>query len=159
MNCERELEVVTALMDGRWPDGCEPALRAHAAACTACSELVQIAGAVREQHLATMQEAAVPPSGLVWWRAQRRSRQEALATVSRAITTVQAASVGIAVAIALTVIGFTRDTWQGWVAHASDYVAFGGLDFTPAVDVLLLAGVATAVLLAPIVVWFAFARD
>jgi predicted anti-sigma-YlaC factor YlaD len=159
MNCERELEVVTALMDGRWPDGCEPALHAHAAACPTCGELVQIAGAVREQHLATMQEAVVPPSGLVWWRAQRRSRQEALATASRAITTVQAASVGIAIVTALTVIGFTRETWQGWVARASDYIAFGGLQFTPAVDVLLLVGVATAVLLAPIVVWFAVTRD
>jgi predicted anti-sigma-YlaC factor YlaD len=159
MNCEREIEVVTALMEGRWPDGCEPALRAHAAACTPCGELVQIAGAVREQHLATMQEAAVPPSGLVWWRAQRRSRQEALATASRAITTVQAASVGIAIVIALTVIGFTRETWQGWVARATDYIAFGALDFTPAVDVLLLVGVASAVLLAPIVLWFAVTKE
>lgn len=159
MNCERELDVVNALMDGRWPDGCEPALREHTAVCATCGELVQIAGSVRAQHLATMQRAAVPPSGLVWWRAQRRVRQEALATASQAITTVQAVSVGIGLVVALTFIGFTKEMWQGWIARLSDYAAFGAFDFTPAVDVLLLVGVASAVLLTPLVLWFAVTKD
>ena len=159
MNCEREIEVVNALMDGRWPDGCEPSLREHADACGLCAEVVLIAGALRAEHRAAMQEAVPPPSGAVWWRAQRRARQEALEIAARAITTMQATSVAVAAAVALTIAGFTRDTWTGWIARISDGFYFGTIQFTPAAGMLMMAGAATMLLLAPVALWFAVVKE
>ena len=159
MNCEREIEVVEALMDGRWPDGCESTLVAHVQTCALCAEVLAVAGAVRNQHQSAMQEAELPPSGLVWWRAQRRARQEALETAQRAITTVQAASVSIAAVIALTVIGFTRETWTGWLHRISDGFYFGSISLAPATLGLLFVGIAATALLAPVALWFAVSRD
>jgi len=159
MNCEREIEVVAALLDGRWPEGCEASLREHVDACASCAEVAVVAGALRAEHLAAVQEAVPPPSGAVWWRAQRRAKQEALETASRAITTVQAASVSIAAVIALTIAGFTRETWTGWIARISDGFYFGAYQLTPAASTLMLAGAASMLLLAPLAIWFAIARD
>lgn len=159
MNCERELEIVSALMDGRWPEGCDPSLVAHTATCALCAELLTVAGAVRKEHQLALQEAVPPPSGLVWWRAQRRARQEALATASRAITTVQATTVSLAAVIALTVIGFTRETWLGWMGRISDVLYFGGYDLAPATTLMLGIGLAATVLLAPVAVWLAVSHD
>jgi predicted anti-sigma-YlaC factor YlaD len=159
MNCEHELEIVSALMDGRWPEGCDPSLTAHTASCALCAELLTVAGAVRNEHQLALQEAAPPPSGLVWWRAQRRARQEALATASRAITTVQATTVSLAAAIALTVIGFTRETWLGWVGRMSDVLYFGGYDLPPSTTLMLGIAFAATVLLAPVAVWLAVSHD
>lgn len=159
MNCEREIEVVAALMDGRWPDGCDAALTGHVDACASCTEVVQVASAIRAEHLAALAEAEVPPSGAVWWRAQRRAKEDALKTAANAITVVQATSFSVAVLTALTIAGFTRETWSGWMARFYDGLYFGAIEFAPAANVLLLVGVASAVLLAPFVLWFAVARD
>ena len=159
MNCERELEIVSALMDGRWPEGCDPSLVAHTESCALCAELLTVAGAVRNEHQLALQEAAPPPSGLVWWRAQRRARQEALATASHAITTVQATTVSLAAVIALTVIGFTRETWLGWMGRISDVLYFGGFHLAPSMSLMLGIAFAATVLLAPVAVWLAVSHD
>lgn len=159
MNCEREIEIVEALMDGRWPDGCEPSLVAHTKACASCAEVVTIAGALRAEHRRAMQEASFPPSGVVWWRAQRRLRAEALAKAARAITTMQAAAVAIGATAALTILGVTAESWGTWLGQFTDRIHFGTLEFAPAASVVLLAGAASALLLAPIAVWFALAED
>ena len=159
MNCEREIEVVNAIIDGRWPAGCDTELRAHVDACGLCAEVVDIAGRVRNEHHAAMQEAAVPPSGAVWWRAQRRAREEALNRASRAVTTMQATSVAIAIVVALTIAGLTRETWAGWVARISDGFYFGSIQLTTGTSLLMFVGVATMLLLAPLAIYFAVARD
>ena len=159
MNCEREIEVVAALTEGRWPDGCEASLREHLNVCASCAEVLQIASAIRAEHAAALAEADVPPSGAVWWRAQQRAKQEALDTAANAITIVQATSVSVALVAALTIAGFTRDTWSGWMARFYDGLYFGAIEFAPAANVVLLVGAASALLLAPFVVWFAVVKE
>jgi predicted anti-sigma-YlaC factor YlaD len=155
MNCEREPEILQAIMDGRWPDGSDPELRAHASKCGPCSELITVAGAIRADHQEALAEAAVPPSSLVWRRAQRRAREEAVREVTRAITAVQTGALAAAVVVGAALIGGIG----ALLAHISDGIHFGALDFVPDQNVMLFAAVATCVLFAPVAVWMFVAED
>ena len=155
MNCEREYEVLDAILAGRWPDGSDPELRAHASACNLCRELIAVAGAIRADHHEAMAEAAVPPSSLVWGRAQRRAREEAVKEVTRAITAVQTGAVAAAVVVGAALIGGAG----AFLAHISDGIHFGALDFVPDQNVLVFAAVATCVLFAPVALWLFVPED
>ena len=158
MNCEREFDVLETVMSGRWPDGCDQELRVHAQQCAVCVDLIAVAHAVRSEQLVEMQEADVPPSGVVWWKAQRRSRQEALAAAQRTITALQTGTMAAAVIIGLAIIGgagalvarFTNvlDFDIAWL-HA----------FRPSTDVMMLAGLATLLVLTPLAVWLMVHED
>ena len=153
MNCERELEVFDAVMSGRYPDACDAELLAHAARCENCRELVIVARPLRADYHAAVAEAAVPPAGVVWWRARARARREAIEAASRAITLVQAASIGAATVAGLALIGGAGV----WLARISDGIHFGA--FQAGSSVLLLMAGATALLLAPIVAWVAVSGE
>lgn len=155
MNCQREIEVLAAVMDGRWPEGCEAELRAHAASCSDCREVVLVAGALRRDHHAALSEATVPHSSVVWWRAQRRARQEALETARRAITAVQTGSIAAATVVGAALIGGLG----AWLSHIADGIHFGAFAWAPSADVLVLAALATGILLAPLTVWLLVAED
>mgnify|MGYP006162161733 CR=1 FL=1 len=99
MNCEREFDVLDAVMSGRWPDGCDEDLRMHAHHCEICHDLIQVAHAVRTDHLEDLQHVTVPPSGVVWWKAQRRARQEAVTAARRTIAAVQTGTMAAAVIV------------------------------------------------------------
>jgi predicted anti-sigma-YlaC factor YlaD len=156
MNCQREIEVLAAVMDGRWPAGCEAELRAHAASCSDCSEVVLVAGALRRDHHAAMSEATVPHGSVVWFRAQRRARREALETARRTITAVQTGSIAAAAVVGAALIGGIG----ALLARVADGFHFGAFDLVmPAPDVLVLAAVATGIVLAPLTVWLLVAED
>lgn len=151
MNCEREPEVFDAVMSGRYPDACNAELLAHANACPDCRELIAVAVPLRADYRAAVAEAAVPPSGVVWWRAQRRARREAIEAASRAITMVQAASIGAAAAVGLALVGGA----SVWLTRLADGIHFGAFNPAGGLSVLLLVASATALLLAPVAVWVA----
>jgi len=48
--CAREKEVAELLLRGRWPHACSAELRAHVAACRACSDLVLVTQNFRSAH-------------------------------------------------------------------------------------------------------------
>jgi hypothetical protein len=151
MNCPRESEVLDALTTARWPDE----VRAHVDACATCGELVVVTNAFREELLATAREANVPPSGLVWWRMQRREREEAARVASRAITFVQASSILGSIALALTIAGGLSgmsDKWLAWIGHTATFAS--GIPLLP-----LIVTAAASLLLAPVVLWFVFAEE
>jgi predicted anti-sigma-YlaC factor YlaD len=87
--CEFESEVLAAALQGRWPERVDPQLRAHAAACRACSDVAAIAGAIEDSRKEISAQAVIPNSGRVWWLAQLRARREAAESANRPLTAVQ----------------------------------------------------------------------
>lgn len=157
--CAREAEVLEAVTAGRWPFAGE--LQAHAASCPVCNDLVSVAAAFTEDTHDGLLRADVPPSGLVWWRAQRRARTDAARTAGRAITFVQVASIIGAIAAALALLGgvtVMSRTWRTWIANFSDAVYFGGVTI-PSWTPPLLAAFAVTLALAPIALYFAVRED
>ena len=85
---------------GRWPDQCSGDLRAHIAACAICTDVLEVARALHEDRDAAVPDAQVPSASLVWWRAELRTRQEAMRTVARPITLVEAFGAASAIGVA-----------------------------------------------------------
>ena len=69
MNCPREAEVWRAIEARHWPERCDDELRAHAASCVDCADLVEVATVLTEECEDAMHAAQLPPSGAVWYRA------------------------------------------------------------------------------------------
>jgi hypothetical protein len=135
--CPREEELLDAL--GRAFVGAE--LETHIAACTACTELRSVAGALLDDRAAAMMEAPIPSAGTMWWRMRVRHRHEAQATARRSLLIGQAATLIIAITL---VISFFGPDLAVSVRHVIDTVRVS----TP-----LLLALATWVLLAPIAGW------
>jgi hypothetical protein len=91
--CQFEQDVLTAVLQSRWPERADGELRAHVAACAVCADVAAIAGAIEESRQELSVSAVIPDSGRVWWMAQRRARQEAVKAASRPLTTAQVAAV------------------------------------------------------------------
>jgi hypothetical protein len=151
MNCPRESEIYDAIAAARWPDACDEELRAHASSCADCADLVlittEMAGDIPAAH--------VPTSGVVWWRIQRREREEAARAASRTITILQASSIAAAIAIALTILGGVsamNASVRTWFSHALQ------LTGTAQWDVLFLGAAVKTLALAPGASYFAFSE-
>src|SRR6266545_4783902 len=100
IECEREQDVLDTLAAQRWPARCDDDLRAHVGTCGICADLVEVAGALLDDHDITYQDARIPPSGIVWWRAQLRAREEDARAAARPIAFIQ----GVAASVALWVV-------------------------------------------------------
>lgn len=152
MNCPQENETLLLVQAGRWPDGCDEAMRAHAAACSTCGDIVRVGSLIAADYHASLRSAAVPASGVVWWRMQRRARQEAIRTASRVITVVQAIAVAAGVAVAIGILVAT--------SHA---FSFGASDLPKAKlaqwSIPLLIALASWLALAPVAVYLAVSKD
>ena len=87
--CPREQDLVDVLTTGRWPERCEDDLRRHVSACQGCRDVVAILEPMQDTWTATRAGAQLPASGMVWWRAQMRARQEAARAAERPVTVAQ----------------------------------------------------------------------
>jgi hypothetical protein len=114
VECPREQDVIDALTTSQWPDRCDDDLKAHVAACDGCRDLVAIVAPIGEAWTAARADAQVPASGMVWWRAQMRARQEAARAAARPITIVQ----GIAGLTGAAVVLFSLVAFAPWFASA-----------------------------------------
>ena len=101
IQCPRESDVLDALASARWPNRVDAELTSHVASCEICRDVITVAAAMREDHDAAWQEANVPSSGQMWWRAEMRTRQDAIREASRPVAVAQ----GVAVLLGLGVIG------------------------------------------------------
>jgi hypothetical protein len=108
--CRCEADVLAAVSTSCWPDRVEPELRDHVAICAICTDVVAVASAFEEESRASRSSARVPDSGLVWWRAQLRARQDAARTAARPITVAQMLAFAATVGVAGAVFGATA-TW------------------------------------------------
>lgn len=129
--CDRESAVLEALLAGRWPDACDEELRAHAADCAVCSEVVLVSQILRQEDAAALAQARLPAPGLVWWKAQIRARRAAAERAAAPIAIVERLS---AVCVVLSLLGLA--VWQ-WDKVASWWDWFRVLSFK---DSLLPAG-------------------
>jgi len=101
VNCPRTDELLDAL--GRRFVG--PELAAHVESCADCSELRLVAGALLDERADAIAEAAVPSAAAMWWRMQMRRAEEAQARARRSLLIGQAATLLVAVALAVSLLG------------------------------------------------------
>lgn len=115
--CDREQHVIDALKSGRWAGPWGEEIRKHAAACPVCSEVVQVANAMRCEDELAQAELRLPSAGLVWWKSQLAARRAAEQRATEPIAWAERLAQFLGV---LTVIGL--GLWQ-WPRIAS---WFGG---------------------------------
>jgi hypothetical protein len=145
--CPREPEVVDAITRGEWtaPAPGDAGLRAHAASCAACGELVTLMQALREDHAVVCRAADVPAAGTVWWRATIRARAEAAQKASRPITVAQGVAAACIAGVAATFAGIA---WRAFPTLAQ-----------PDPLVMIALGLGVCIVVAPLVLVFTLARD
>ena len=83
VSCPCEKEIRELVERGQWPQASPPELRAHAAACRTCADLLLVASAFQRAHATTIAAATPAAPGAIWWRAQLRARQHAFERIQR----------------------------------------------------------------------------
>lgn len=156
-DCTREQELLDRLALGQQPHG---ELASHVAACAQCGELLAVASAIVDDASAAMRHAPIPSSGGVWWRIERRAREEATRTATRTVSFVQIATVVAAAAIAIVLLGGlpTIATWIGTLDLSLPSLASQSGDST-FWSLPLLLGLATLLTLAPVAIYFAVTEE
>ena len=101
--CPREDELLDALGAGFIGEE----LEAHITTCAACRELRLVAGALLDERVQAVTEAALPSSGTMLWRIQMRRRQEAQSTARRSLLIGQAVTLAAALVLVFTLLGGT----------------------------------------------------
>lgn len=99
--CPREDELLAAL----GADFIGEELESHIATCAACRELRLVAGALLDERVQAVTEAALPSSGTMLWRMQMRRRQEAQSAARRSLLIGQAVTLAAAVVLVFTLLG------------------------------------------------------
>jgi hypothetical protein len=166
VECEFEAEVLSAVLQSRWPDRVDDELRAHVACCAICSEVEAVAGAF-DGSLETLRASAqVPDASRVWWQAQLRARREAVETAGRPITAVQLVAFACAVGLLGACFGATSTWFQAALKRfASNAGSFDVAAFLAAVSKMfvehgaLVVGLVAIVFLVPTAVYVALGRD
>lgn len=90
--------------------------------CTSCMELAAIERAFAEDRDALIQQAHVPSSAIVWWRAQMQSRRDAARVATEPITFVQGLAIACFLGVLVAAIGFFSPVFSraaAWLRGAS----------------------------------------
>jgi hypothetical protein len=107
LSCSSEKELEATLLQGRWPNACDPDLRAHVDGCRDCQELVLVTQALQKAKSDGEPLARLHSPGLLWWRGQLRRRNEAIQTVTKPLAVAEKVGLlGLFVAFCLLI-------WQG----------------------------------------------
>lgn len=99
--CPREDELLDALGAGFIGEE----LESHIRTCAACGELRLVAGALLDERVQAVTEAALPSSGTMLWRMQMRRRQEAQSAARRSLLIGQAVTLAAAIVLVFTLLG------------------------------------------------------
>jgi hypothetical protein len=154
IECHWEEDVLDALTARQWPDRCPPDLRAHVKSCAICTDLVEVASAVQVDHDVAWREARVPPSSVVWWRAQLRAREDAARSAARPLGFIQGVAATIAVWLVVTLLrAVPSSTFAAWRAAARQLPPFVTFTLSDVVSVFHLAGIAPIVILCLLATW------
>jgi hypothetical protein len=165
IECEFEADVLSAVIQSRWPDRADSELREHVKTCEICSDVAAVAGAIEYAREETVPDA-LPESGLVWWKAQMRARREAVETAGRPITAIQVAAFACAMGLMGACIGATSSWFQA--ALKSGWASVTGFDvkaFIPYATALieghglLAAGMVAMILVVPVAVYLAVGKE
>ena len=166
IECNREQDVLDALAAQRWPERCDAELRAHVAECAVCTDLVTVAAALLDDHEVAHRDARLPSSGVVWWRAQLRARDEDARAAARPIAFVQGAAASAAVWLIVALVRSVPaeslgglKTWAaGFIPHLT--MPLPNLaQLAAAVPLAVFLGAGAALLLAPVAFYLAVDED
>jgi hypothetical protein len=166
VECEFEAEVLSAVLQSRWPERVDAQLRAHVASCPICSDVASVAGAFEGSLDEMRASAQVPDASRVWWQAQLRARREAVEAAGRPITVVQLVAFACAVGLLGACVGATSTWFQSALKRiASNAAGFDVAAFLTAVSTMfvehgaLVLGLVALVFLVPTAVYVALGRD
>lgn len=158
-DCPREQDVIDALTTEQWPERCSAELSAHVAACDGCRDLVAMLAPLGESWASARADAHVPASGMVWWRAQMRARQEAARAAARPITVVQAIA-GLAAAALVVACLIAASPWLGSsLASSRQFLAVDVTDIGAIASGWLLAAGVALVAITSVAVYLVVAED
>ncbi len=118
-DCPQEPEALAAVLEGRWPAGCDPDLLSHVDACPICAEVVLVADAIDSAR--TDLTPSLPDSARVWRLAQTRARLEAVHAADRPM----AAALAVAVVCALALVASYYHFASAWFRPLLDQFASG----------------------------------
>lgn len=138
--------------------------------CASCAEIAAIAQAFVDDRNALAREAQVPSSAIVWWRAQMRSRREAVETAAQPITWIQGLALACAVGILIAAVGFFAPTfmkaleWAMGTSLPAPSVTLPsiGLPEEPLTNPIVVAFVAAlglSAIVLPVVLYFTFREE
>jgi hypothetical protein len=169
IECQREDDVIDALTARRWPDRCPAELRVHVDSCALCRDLVDVVGAFQLDHERASRDARVPPSSVVWWRAQLRAREDAVRRAARPLGFIQGVAATVGVWLVVTLLrAVPQSTFAAWRAAARELAPKVTFTLSDVVGMLHLTGMtpvvigcllATWLLLAPLAIYFAVGDD
>jgi hypothetical protein len=158
--CGRESDVLLAAATN-WSRPEDASLAAHVAECPRCLEVTGAAAAVRESCAQDLATARVPSSAVMWWRLERRLREDRARAARRTLTVAHgvagAVAAGAVLAATEAFTPFVRPLLSaGWAALAvrPDWMVLSPGWTLP----LALMALALAVL-APTAVYLGIDRD
>ena len=107
----------------------------------------ELANLLRQDHLAACDESQPPAAGVVWWRAERRARQDAARVAARPTLVMQAIALACAAGVAVALLQFLAPWLRQWISAAE------GLTTASATTLALVA--LAPLVLVPLALYFA----
>jgi hypothetical protein len=165
--CPREHDVVAAVLAHRW-DAVDEELKAHAAGCEICRDVVAVASLMSNDRELARHDVRVPAAGQVWWRSAVRARLEAAHAAARPLTWLHGIAAACAIGLAVALLGIAWPTigegvsWLtvrtlGADSSLSEMAALVTAAFQR--SVLLAIAIAASVVLAPVALYFALSDE
>lgn len=162
IECLREAEMLQVVAEGRWPGSCDPELREHAANCSICVDLIEVAVSLSSDRDTGMKTGHIPGSGVAWWRIQTRLRQEAMRTSQRAVTFAQAAMIGLGVIVAvaaLRLVWTPTINWTAWFAGFREFTSAGVIALVAQQSSFVILVSLATLTLVPLAAYFVLSDD
>jgi hypothetical protein len=156
IECPRESDVLDAIDSKRWPHRVSRELADHVTTCEICSDVLAVATAMREDQKATWQEAGIPSSGQVWWRAEMRARQEAIRAASRPITVAYSVAAFAALVLVVAAGWFAWPTVHGF---ATSIASSQAPSLTSPLTLPLLVAFGALLVIAPVAVYLVLSDE
>lgn len=124
-HCDREQDVVNAMVSARWGSAWGEELRRHAATCEACSEVALACQAFQQEvELARAEPGqTLPSAGLIWWKAQLAARRAAEYRAALPILWVERLMYVFGVASVLALGARQWPRLIGWLQEAPGYLS------------------------------------
>jgi hypothetical protein len=162
LECPREADVIDAIASQRWPERADVELRAHVAGCPVCTDVAEVAEALRDDlDAVSLEVGRLPSADVVWFRAQARARADASRQAARPVAIMQAIGLAGATAVISLLIGVVAYwVWQraDWLMAASVWEPIGVDAMGVAIRGVLLA-IGLWLLLAPVAVYLVASDD
>ena len=166
IECTHEQRIVNAVLSGTWPAG-DDELAAHAAECSICREVAEVAVVLRADHDHSRSDVQVPVAGQVWWRSAVRARLESAQAATRPMTWLHGVTAAVTIGIMLAVIGVAWPSLvegAGWARETivpliSNNEVSGAVGGVLRQTVLIAAAAGLCLVIAPVLLYFALSND